>query len=314
VLREVVGEAGKSADSAAKQIVAPDQSGKSTLSPAAQSASEKIVTADSIRPRDVLLSAASQSFPAEEAIYCEAVNVPPVPSSKDVARPASREALYREIVAAFVEATGYPDHVFTEEAALDTTLGIDSLKQMEVLSELEARYHLPACLKLFRSGEQGTLRRITDFVYHALLADAVHIDEHITAVPLPTVAPAFVPSESDMERQRLARLAQSAARPGANLSRPALQLEIVALYADAMGYPPEVFTEDARLDTELGIDSVKQMELFSKLEARYQLPARPETFRLSDYGTMRKVTDFIYQGIGRPAAQSDERFPVYAVG
>ena len=67
-----------------------------------------------------------------------------------------------------------------------------------------------------------------------------------------------------------------------------------------MEYPPEVFTEDVALEAELGIDSVKQMELLGKLETQFQLPPRPDTFRLSDYGTLRKITDFVYQQPPRP--------------
>ena len=140
----------------------------------------------------------------------------------------------------------------------------------------------------------------------------MHIEEHIVAVPLPTVAPAFIPSESEVERERAARSALL--RPGANLTREALQTEIVALFAEAMEYPPEVFAEDVDLEGELGIDSVKQMELLSKLETRYQLPSRPETFRLSDYDTLRKVTDFVYDAIALCISERVQRMPVYAVG
>jgi acyl carrier protein len=227
--------------------------------------------------------------------------------------PVTREALYKEIVAAFAQATDYPPEVFTEDVALEAELGIDSVKQMELLSRLEARHRLPRRPETFRLGDYGTLRKLTDFIHHSIIADSVHIEEHIIAVPLPTVAPAFVPSESDIERERIARLA-ACPRPGAGLTRAALQTEIVAQFAEAMHYPPQVFSEDVELEAELGIDSVKLMELLSRLEMRYQLPARPETFRLSDYSTLRKVTDFIHDALAGPLAHQALRTPVYAVG
>jgi acyl carrier protein len=162
--------------------------------------------------------------------------------------------------------------------------------------------------------DYDTLRKITDFIHHAIIANAVHIEEHITAVPLPTVAPAFVPSESDIERERTARLAASASNLHARLTRDVLQTEIVALFAEAMHYPPEVFSEDAELDAELGIDSVKQMELLSTLAVRYQLPPRPDGFRLSEYGTLRKITDFLHDALSGSSVQAAHRAPIYAVG
>ena len=76
----------------------------------------------------------------------------------------------------------------------------------------------------------------------------------------------------------------------------------------------EVFTEDVALEAELGIDSVKQMELLGKLEAQYQLPPRSEDFRLSDYGTLCKITDFVYAAIDVAQQPPRQRDPVYAVG
>ena len=57
-------------------------------------------------------------------------------------------------------------------------------------------------------------------------------------------------------------------------------------YATALEYPVEVLTEDVELEADLGVDSVKQTELLSRGADRYQLPARPTDFRLSDYSTM----------------------------
>ena len=55
------------------------------------------------------------------------------------------------------------------------------------------------------------------------------------------------------------------------------------MYATALDFPIEVYTEDMELEADLGVDSVKQTELLSHAADRYQLPARPTNFRLSDY-------------------------------
>jgi hypothetical protein len=65
------------------------------------------------------------------------------------------------------------------------------------------------------------------------------------------------------------------------------------MFATALEYPAEVFTEDVELEADLGIDSVKQTELLSRAE-RYHLSERPENFRLSDWSTTGRVTDFVF--------------------
>jgi acyl transferase domain-containing protein len=82
------------------------------------------------------------------------------------------------------------------------------------------------------------------------------------------------------------------------LSREELFTELVTLYATALEYPEEVFTEDVALEAELGVDSVKQAELIARVAERYDMPPRPEDFRLGDYDTLGKVTDFVYSQVG----------------
>jgi acyl carrier protein len=73
-------------------------------------------------------------------------------------------------------------------------------------------------------------------------------------------------------------------------------------YATALDYSGEVFTEDVELEADVGVDSVKQTELLSQAADRYQLPARPTDFRLSDYSTMGRVADFVFGTLTAPAA------------
>jgi acyl transferase domain-containing protein len=84
---------------------------------------------------------------------------------------------------------------------------------------------------------------------------------------------------------------RAAASPDGDRQR--LFQELTALYAAALEYPAEVFTEDVLLESELGVDSVKQAELLARVRERYRLPARPADFRLGDYGTMGRLTDLV---------------------
>ena len=84
-------------------------------------------------------------------------------------------------------------------------------------------------------------------------------------------------------------------------SRPGLFKEIAALYAAALEYPEEVFTENVALEAELGVDSVKQTELLGRMREKYRLPPRPEDFRLARYDTLGKITDYVLSEMSRAA-------------
>jgi len=88
------------------------------------------------------------------------------------------------------------------------------------------------------------------------------------------------------------------------LDRHALAAEIRAIYSDALEYPDEVFTDDVLLEAELGVDSVKQIELLTRVSQRYGLPPRESGFRLSDYDTMGKIVDYVHAEVSRSGARA----------
>ncbi|MFJ9113654.1 acyltransferase domain-containing protein [Streptomyces sp. NPDC102283] len=79
--------------------------------------------------------------------------------------------------------------------------------------------------------------------------------------------------------------------------RDELSGRVRALYAEAMEYPEEVFTDDVQLEADLGVDSVKQTELLSRLGDRFGLGLPPTGLRVADYDTFGKVVDFVAAGV-----------------
>ncbi len=84
-------------------------------------------------------------------------------------------------------------------------------------------------------------------------------------------------------------------------SRAQMFDELVAIYADAMEYPREVFKDEVELEAELGIDSVKQSEIIRRISTQYQL-ALPTNFRPGDFKTMGQIVDFVFTHHGQSTA------------
>ncbi len=66
---------------------------------------------------------------------------------------------------------------------------------------------------------------------------------------------------------------------------------VLGLVSEKTGYPSEMLDLNLDLEADLGIDTVKQAELFMALREKYNVP-RPENLRLSDYNTLAKVIHF----------------------
>jgi acyl transferase domain-containing protein len=210
---------------------------------------------------------------------------PVVPADAKPQPPAtlSRDALFRELAVMYAGALEYPEEVFTEGVELEAELGIDSVKQTELLARVGETYQLPPRPAEFRLADYNTMGKVVDFVHVALSSGA----------PVQRAAAAGPDTGA------------VAAPTHAVISRADLFRELAAMYAGALEYPIEVFTEHVELEAELGIDSVKQTELLARAAETYALPPRPADFRLADYGTMAKVVDFVHQALSAGAGASD---------
>ncbi|GAA0512690.1 hypothetical protein GCM10011581_03130 [Saccharopolyspora subtropica] len=87
------------------------------------------------------------------------------------------------------------------------------------------------------------------------------------------------------------------------IDKDVLAKELRAQYAAALEYPEEVFGDDVRLEAELGIDSVKQVELVSRAFQRYGLPEREGGIRISEYDTIAKVVELVHSALREQAAR-----------
>jgi acyl carrier protein len=169
--------------------------------------------------------------------------------------------------------------VFAEDTDLEAELGVDSVKQTELLARVSTHYALPAPGEDFRLSAYGTLGRIADLVLAGAptgTTPAPAETEQPTAEPVPILR---VPPAPD---------------------RAGVLRTVVSMYAQALEYPAEVFAEDTDLEAELGVDSVKQTELLARVSTHYALPAPGEDFRLSAYGTLGRIADLVLFQTARP--------------
>ena len=181
----------------------------------------------------------------------------------DVAAPPLPAASSRAVVWAVVaEKTGYPADMLEPAMALEADLGIDSIKRVEIFSTLQERF--PA-LAGMESASLVSLHTLGDIV---TALDGV--------APEPQAAPAPAPTDSS--------------------SRGAVW-EVVA---EKTGYPADMLEPAMALEADLGIDSIKRVEIFSALQERFPSLADIESVSLV---TLRTLGDIVTALDG--AAQPD---------
>jgi NAD(P)-dependent dehydrogenase (short-subunit alcohol dehydrogenase family)/acyl carrier protein len=181
------------------------------------------------------------------------------------------------------EKTGYPMEMLEMEMALDTDLGIDSIKRVEILSALQEKLPEAPAVKPEDLGVLQTLGQIVD---------------HLTAAGSKSSAPV----------EPLA-----VASP---LDREAVATTLLEVIAEKTGYPMEMLDLEMALDTDLGIDSIKRVEILSALQDN--LPGAPaiKPEHLGTLQTVGQIVDFLASvtGATEPAVKVETPFELPSVG
>jgi acyl carrier protein len=88
--------------------------------------------------------------------------MPPAPPPSAPER--DRGALVRELAGVYAQALEYPAEVFEEGTDLEAELGVDSVKQTELLVRVGDRYGLPPRPSDVRPAAYNTLGKIADLI------------------------------------------------------------------------------------------------------------------------------------------------------
>jgi acyl transferase domain-containing protein/acyl carrier protein len=175
------------------------------------------------------------------------------------------------VMAIIAEKTGYPPDMLDMELDLEADLGIDTVKQAEMFVAIREAYDIPRDDNL-RLRDYPTLRDAVGFV-RSKRPD----------LALPEAAPAPVAAGQPQ--------APAAAAPAAAATDPVAE-RVLAIIAEKTGYPPDMLDMELDLEADLGIDTVKQAEMFVAIREAYDIP-RDDNLRLRDYPTLRDAVGFV---------------------
>ncbi|MCX5794639.1 MAG: SDR family NAD(P)-dependent oxidoreductase, partial [Elusimicrobia bacterium] len=158
----------------------------------------------------------------------------------------------------------YPPESLNPDMDLESDLGIDSIKRVEILSAIQEKLPAAPKVKPEHLGTLRTLRKIAEFLSAGAPA------------PAPTAAAA-----------------------------PGVEAVLLAVVSEKTGYPPESLNPDMDLESDLGIDSIKRVEILSAIQEK--LPAAPKVKpeHLGTLRTLRQITAYLSQTVELPKPAAD---------
>ena len=184
------------------------------------------------------------------------------------------------ILELMVEKTGYPKDMLDLDLDLEADLGVDTVKQAEMFAAIREIYNIPRDENR-KLRDYPTLAHVIRFVYEKRpdlageASPAPPIEEPTAAVAVaaaPTPSAVVTPSATEE-------------------SYDSIKEKILQIVAEKTGYPTDMLDLDLDLEADLGVDTVKQAEMFAAVRAAYNIP-RDENLKLRDFPTLAHVIQF----------------------
>ncbi|MBP1599462.1 MAG: beta-ketoacyl synthase, partial [Acidobacteria bacterium] len=227
----------------------------------------------------------------------------PVPQATAPAAPVAAaqspapvvDAVEVEVLRIIAEQTGYPSDMLDLDLDLEADLGIDTVKQAEMFAAIRAAYDIQREDNL-KLRDYPTLAHVIQFVYdrRSDLKPAVAVD-------VPAATTVEVPAPAAQSSPKVIVPVQAVGEESDSVKETVLKI-----IAEKTGYPSDMLDLDLDLEADLGIDTVKQAEMFAAIRAAYDIP-REDNLKLRDYPTLAHTIQFVYDrkpGLKKEAASS----------
>jgi acyl transferase domain-containing protein/3-hydroxymyristoyl/3-hydroxydecanoyl-(acyl carrier protein) dehydratase/NAD(P)-dependent dehydrogenase (short-subunit alcohol dehydrogenase family)/acyl carrier protein len=196
----------------------------------------------------------------------------PQPVEENLAFESEYEHTLFEIVSRL---TGFPVEMLEPGMDIESDLGIDSIKKVEIISELEKK--IPSCEGL-TTENISSVRTLKD------ICNAIQNDP----------APAIETDDGINESLAPKNLKQD--------TRQTILTVLVNTISELTGFPVEMLEPSMNLESDLGIDSIKRVEILSKLEQELD---HIETISSDDIAGLKTIEEIITH-----LAKTDQKIPV----
>jgi len=245
-------------------------------------------------PGQQLSAAPAVSAPIPAAISAQVQPVPLPTAIAVVHVPASTSAVSTEEVTAAMmaivsEKTGYPQEMLELGMDMESDLGIDSIKRVEILGAVQDK--IPA-LPEVPGDELAEMRTLGEIVAHLQSKLGTDDSDIQTAGTLTSEI-----------------TAAASAASSSGVSAEGVTAAMMTIVGEKTGYPLEMLEPGMDMESDLGIDSIKRVEILGAVKDK--IPELPEVpgDELAEMRTLGQIIDHLKSKIGRDVSEAPREIP-----
>lgn len=226
---------------------------------------------------------------AEEVIVKKPLEAQPI-TSPVVKATVDSSDLIGTVIEVVVKHTGYPADFVELDQDLEGELGIDTVKQAEIMADIRSKFSLPVDEDFILS-DYPTLNHMIGYIQKMTGDTPSPIEVAVAATAaVGEVALSAVEVVSEV-------IQEATSTPSTPVNDDSLNDVVIEVVVQHTGYPADFIELDQDLEGELGIDTVKQAEIMADIRAQFNLPV-DEDFVLSDYPTLNHMIAYIQKMAG----------------
>jgi acyl transferase domain-containing protein len=192
-------------------------------------------------------------------------------------------SIQERLLAVVGERTGYPADLLSLDAGIEADLGIDSIKRVEILGTFR---------QSFSEGEQTAIRGVMDSLTAAKTLREM-IDRLNAALA------------KDLNAVSQSTAVERVATPARDV-----EADLLAIVSLRTGYPLDMLNLDAAIEADLGIDSIKRVEIIGEFRRQLSEPeqvrVREATDTLTSARTLRVMIGTLSATLNGTADQSPQ--------
>jgi acyl transferase domain-containing protein/NAD(P)-dependent dehydrogenase (short-subunit alcohol dehydrogenase family) len=217
--------------------------------------------------------------PVQQAVVAEPAPVVQTPAPVANTSGITLEALSSALLNIVSDKTGYPSEMLELEMDIEADLGIDSIKRVEILGAM--RDEFPALPDL-PAEDLAELRTLDEIVQYMAKVGGLNGASAVASTPAPVVStPAPVVTEP---------VAPAPVANTSGITLEALSSALLNIVSDKTGYPSEMLELEMDIEADLGIDSIKRVEILGAM--RDEFPSLPD-LPAEDLAELRTLDEIV---------------------
>lgn len=216
------------------------------------------------------------------------ITLPVKPSSNDPGLDLAKlTSMLLEVVS---EKTGYPAEMLELNMDMEADLGIDSIKRVEIFGALTKLY--PA-ISGINPNELTELRTLGEIVNYVGAKGGASNGNIVATAPQPTAPVAQVTSVAPT-----APVSNNAPSSNGGMDVKLLTTSLLQVVSEKTGYPAEMLELNMDMEADLGIDSIKRVEIFGALTKQHPEMSGINPNELTELRTLAEIVNFVSNNSG----------------